>query len=836
MKIHLLDMGQKRFGDCIVITHANRIIMIDGGHPGDAASIRFQLSKILNKQPPFQIDLLVVTHCHSDHIGCLPELINLGDIFPKEALLADEKMGFGIPADDNIDSIADKAAINRTLFVAVQEEDHSDLQDADIEQFLFDAARLVDQYSGMIKQLESKRVKLQRFPGKNWTWVKAFEKRHKDFGLKVLGPVAEHLALCAESIAKSVSASAAGADVTLDLVSAYKKMVTEIATDANEPGVDRPGVGAAKNNQSIVLSVEADGWKALLAGDMQFAKAEVPELGLVMNKLFKDVTKAGPYDFIKLTHHSSYNGINEAILIEWLKNTHAFAHTGGLKDPTHPDTGTLTLLKKHKAQLRYTRTDRNGLITVSKNGADIEMATQKGRTNDFTPNLAPDEEIETSESGQFREIAAHTNVQQSEQQPVSQSQAMVGEAPQGMIKITAEIPNSSTRVTITIDVDPEKKNFNASIGSVEAGTVVIDGSERLAGLLFITCSSALSKNIGVAETTSILNAVRNLPNCRLLDIPYLNKAEEASRHSVNALSSGGFKGVVIIGGYDVIPSRCLKTIDPNLTAKLKAAGKEDFDADNFIVWCDEIYGDKDGDCFAELPVSRIPDAKDAAMIRTSLSAPLFNTGERFGIRNLKRPFANECYDLIPGSKGLEVSELFSSTAVLPTAKQSALYYMLHGSETDGAKFWGEYQAGGYPEALHIKNIPHAVPGSIIFTGCCWGALTVDIPAYRFALGESFRTRIPSESIALTYLKAGAQAFVGCTGSHYSPVNQPLDNYGKPLHDAFWRGIAAGLSPAPALWKAKLQYLKDMPHGLKDVIGIAAEMKILRQYTCLGLGW
>jgi len=46
----------------------------------------------------------------------------------------------------------------------------------------------------------------------------------------------------------------------------------------------------------------------------------------------------------------------------------------------------------------------------------------------------------------------------------------------------------------------------------------------------------------------------------------------------------------------------------------------------------------------------------------------------------------------------------------------------------------------------------------------------------------------------------------------------------------------GFPPASALWKAKIQYLKDMPHGLTDPIGIAAELKILRQYTCLGLGW
>ena len=35
MKLHLLDMRSKIYGDCIVVVEGSRKILIDGGHPGD---------------------------------------------------------------------------------------------------------------------------------------------------------------------------------------------------------------------------------------------------------------------------------------------------------------------------------------------------------------------------------------------------------------------------------------------------------------------------------------------------------------------------------------------------------------------------------------------------------------------------------------------------------------------------------------------------------------------------------------------------------------------------------------------------------------------------------
>lgn len=91
-------------------------------------------------------------------------------------------------------------------------------------------------------------------------------------------------------------------------------------------------------------------------------------------------------------------------------------------------------------------------------------------------------------------------------------------------------------------------------------------------------------------------------------------------------------------------------------------------------------------------------------------------------------------------------------------------------------------------------------------------------------------------MALGFLKAGALAFVGCTGVHYSPSEPPYRYYGGPMHEAFWKSWLAGLPPAKALFEAKKEYLGGIPHRDASPMSRAIEIKILRQYTCLGLGW
>src|SRR4028118_1753102 len=102
-RLYLLDMGMERFGDCLLGRFGEVTVLIDGGHPRDIEgrngfpSIPAQLSRLLGRQPPFTVSLLVVTHAHSDHIGCLPALGREGLLRAEWALVADERLGFGRP-------------------------------------------------------------------------------------------------------------------------------------------------------------------------------------------------------------------------------------------------------------------------------------------------------------------------------------------------------------------------------------------------------------------------------------------------------------------------------------------------------------------------------------------------------------------------------------------------------------------------------------------------------------------------------------------------------------------------------------------------------------------
>ena len=127
----------------------------------------------------------------------------------------------------------------------------------------------------------------------------------------------------------------------------------------------------------------------------------------------------------------------------------------------------------------------------------------------------------------------------------------------------------------------------------------------------------------------------------------------------------------------------------------------------------------------------------------------------------------------------------------------------------------------------------------MFAGCCWGALTVRTKAKDYRPGAPLEVLGPEQSIALAFLKRGARAFVGCTGAHYSPdaVAQGRTSYfGGPMHHHFWARIRENMLPAEALFNAKKDYIGGMPHGRTKAVEQAVEYKILRGFTCLGVGW
>lgn len=456
MEIHFLDMGTEKYGDCIVIEHEGRKILIDGAHPGDSTSILRQLKKISGIAPPYEFDLLIMTHCHSDHIGCLPPLVKTGDIRAKMSLLANPVYRWGEEDGTEPDHFSDAGVLREALL----EEDRADMKEEELEQFLFDAPRLLPGYKEMIGILRGQ-GEVILYDGNDENDYSGLEQTFSDFGLKILGPSAEHLRLTQKSlgvapIADAINQLKDSIDSAIPITEAYRKLATKLLSDDPEEGLaDKTNKGAI-NNQSIIIKVNA-GWSALLAGDMQFAKAEVTGMDDEMKALLNAVNEEGPYDFIKLTHHTSYNGTNEEILDKWLEHTKLFAHTGGKQDGSHPEESVLEMLKTRKNKLKFIRNDRNGIMTIGKDDqGKLAFWLSKGQPNNFTPNTDADKAVEAEVQKGSGANVGQPVVQQENKKAEEKKEIVVTDSRE-VVEVTARIPNSPTRVTLTIDIDNKKK-------------------------------------------------------------------------------------------------------------------------------------------------------------------------------------------------------------------------------------------------------------------------------------------------------------------------------------------------------------------------------------------
>jgi len=295
-----------------------------------------------------------------------------------------------------------------------------------------------------------------------------------------------------------------------------------------------------------------------------------------------------------------------------------------------------------------------------------------------------------------------------------------------------------------------------------------------------------------------------------------------------------------------VPASRLNAIDQDLRQAIERAEAEEGqlrDLDQFIVWSDAIYGDRDGDGMAELPVSRVPDGHSAELVARALQAGAAPPTRRAGIRNLARPFAEKVFAGIhfPQHEKILVSEPTQPNSPHWSnghLRDAAIYLMLHGHYLNTTSFAGERPNHSSFTAIQVQNVAqNQLERTVVFAGCCWGALTVRERAVDGGPHDSLTALRPQDSMALSFLNSGALAFVGCTGVHYSPAGNAPTYNGGPMHVAFWKHYAQGLAPAEALFRAKTDYLAGIPHDpTADAFDRAVELKILRQFTCLGLGW
>jgi hypothetical protein len=579
---------------------------------------------------------------------------------------------------------------------------------------------------------------------------------------------------------------------------------------------------------------------------MQFSEPGVDGIEHSMADLRRIIADRGPYDFVKTGHHTSHNAVDLSFL-EDIDGVEVVGHSGGRNDSRHPNSDVLELLRDNRSRFgyRFCRTDRNGLTEIRIGDSRVWVYKSRGRIDDFSRNRR----------GRRRDVAPLTeplaSISTAAQGAVQPTTSASGER----VEVIARIPHRKTRVTLTIDIAPH----DVAVSPVEGPPsppperrdtprltktraprprLHIADDRQLPNLLFVTSHVLLAQNIGSANAEHALRELKR-HSLEVFDVggdvsdTIHDVAARVRRQLVDMNRAGqGAEGVVILGGYDVMPSQRLDVLEPELRGRIT----ESWDRDRFIVWSDDVYGCIDGDGLPELPVSRIPDGQSAELVFSALQAKAMQVGSRFGIRNIKRPFAEEVFARLAGAGNLLVSEPTTADTIPANASASHLtYYMLHGSNADTTAFWGESLSGPHPEAVNMDTVPE-MGARVVFTGCCWGALTANTTAWQTRQGSRPSTRTADDSIALRYLESRAMAFVGCTGTHYSPIEEPYGYFGQPMHEAFWELIEEGYSPAESLLGAKLRYVEGLPYRSQSDFDVAIELKILRQFTCLGLGW
>jgi beta-lactamase superfamily II metal-dependent hydrolase len=796
-RVHFLDVGAREYGDAVLCELAGRTVLIDGAHPGDDVRIVDQLRSLLGVDGQVEVDLLVATHAHQDHIGCLPTLVENDQLRARWALVADPDLGWPIPVPDDrtgavVAGLREEILTERT-------------DDVTLERFLADALSLEARYRRLLEKLDEHGTVVRL--GKDST--KKLRDEFAPLGLRILGPSKKQLVACQRVIESAIDSVAAvardllSADTSATEVDAYRRL-----TSAGMDALDAPQrPGPPINLQSAVITFAVGGVKLLFAGDMQFADPQVgdPEVRAELMKLREKVRTGAPYDLVKISHHGSDNAFSQSVLSE-LGASDLFGICAGSDSTHHPNRVVLDLLDRRRDSLKWVRTDKNGLSTITFGAGSPRITKARGRVNDPAPNQ--------------------------EDAPVAPPPEAAERVTAGDVEVLTRIPHASTTVRVTVDVEPGGAAPSARVARApgDRADARLASGRGLPRLLFVTSGERLVDNVGAPAAEDALAVIRAAGQELYDALPADADAAEAGRLVHEQLARRPeVEGVVIVGGYDAVPAHRLDCLPPALRDRLGPTG----DPDDFIVWSDDAYGEREGGQPA-VPVSRIPDGKTPGVLHAQLAAGDRRRGEgRRGVRNRERPFADVIYGGLVGGLPLLISAPSSATVPSFVLDADRVYLMLHGDFLDSGRFWGESDDGSI-EAVNLANIPDPA-GRVVFTGCCWGALTVDQPAARLPAGTPPGPKAPASSIALTFLLNGATAFVGCTGAHYSPMVEPYDYFGGPMHEAFWNRLA-GAQPAKALFEAKGDFAAGFPHGRPRGIQRAIEHKILAQYTCLGLGW
>ena len=788
-----------------------RIASADGSTP----SIADQIAAILDEDRP-RIDLLVVSHAHMDHIGALPAMVRDEALDIEWALVSDPELSWGRGLGEDRPAVDGPAA---AVLAALREEPlAASASDALIDSWLADSATLDVTYADMLGRLEDGGTKVVRYGRQNAAPLRT---ALADLSLEVFGPSQDQLLACAQAMAERMAEDAAfiedamAADDGISPIELYRRAIGGSGLDAAS---DRPGTFV--NLQSIVLALGPKGSRLLFTGDMQLAapgtrdEIILRELGRLRGRLRKR-----RFGFVKLPHHGSHNGFDSLIASDVGKPA-AFGIIGGSDGKGHPSKSVLDLLAS--SGIPFVRTDRNGRSDVMLEGSQAALKVARGVLSDRTPNEPSDRALAPTRPTPPVMVAPAAP----KMSPPANPAEVVTRSDGSEVRVEVRIPHVTTTVRLTVEVQPGQLRGPQDPLSLAEPTQA--SGAAVPRLLYVTEPVALRRNVGEADAAAVIADLSARPG-RLLQLDPGSKIESAVAATRRVLAGvPDLVGVVLVGGYDVVPSQAVDTVPRALQGNIRRGR----DGDGFVVWSDTNYGwttDR-----RQLPISRVPDGRLGSFLRDTLRPRAAAVSAPSGIRNIARPFAEGIFDLVRADRDLWVSEDATPDVVGAGLGGSLIYLMLHGSRVDGTRLWGERSSQPF-EAVRLTNIA-PMDGAVVFMGACWGGLVADLRAIDYRDGTPVPPRSPDNSIALACLANGARAVIGCTGSHYSPLQPPYDYFGGPIHRDFVQAIKSGLPPAEALLHAKQAYAARMPHGLTDPDDAAIEYKTIWQFTCLGLGW
>ncbi|MFA1803582.1 MBL fold metallo-hydrolase [Xanthomonas campestris pv. campestris] len=827
-EIHLLDVGRSQYGDCVLCRINDKWILVDGGHRSDLRGsvchkgIPDQICELMGLEPvgPIEIDLLVISHTHADHIGCLPEMILNGMLKTKWAFLTAPDLAW--PASQQVDSYVKTDTLR--LYAILREEHYAFADRDSFEVAAEDAASLQHRYRSMIAALKEGGTNVVLHGQDD---LRRLESAFSHIGMRVIGPKKKAIVECArllEAFGRDFLDEAE--DIMADGVDQfwfYERMMNSWRDNLHIDGAFGPSV----NMQSSIIVFDDGQHQFLFTGDSQLEKPDVPgniikaEAKRIRNEIAR-LSQKKPFHFVKVGHHGSHNSIGTNVLKDLGTDTLYFGLCTGSESRHHPSATFLEALTQHSANVKLGRTDTNGRISFHYKDGQITVDPQRGELNDGSVSGT------SEEAAELAPVAGPADLRSSSPQTPNPVLLPVPARDPGPIEI--KIPYNPTlglNVSIQIKIEPSP---SAPVRPRSTTGFTLAGGRRLPKLLFLTCSDALRSNVGEGGANEVLAEISAKGHTIVdLSLEEASEADKSIKLVQDALNAdAALQGVVLIGGYDVVPALNIDTYPEGASEDERSN-----DPDDYYVWTDNLYGDADDDGLPELPVSRVPDGKSADLLRAALSAPATGGRLRHGVHNVERPFALEIFKLVPGEGQTNPSFPYSVTDRKPSSGDY-LYFMLHGEHADATRFWGETEDGELLEALQLGDL-QIQPGAVVFTGCCWGALPV-METAKHHTGGLPTPRTANNSIALACLNQGALAYVGCTGVHYSPRHPPYDVAGAGIHKVFWRSVASGSPPSRALLEAKQAMASQLKTHDKPSYLQAMDVKHVHQFCLLGLGW